>query len=66
MVFQKSIPLLCANDTKEKIHEGGHGPVFVGEHPMGMFPDESHMLCKFLPLPSCMPNLDLVEEKTMK
>ena len=28
----------CTNDMKEKIHEGGHAPVFVGEHPMGMFP----------------------------
>ena len=22
---------------KENIHEGGHGPVFVGEHPMDRF-----------------------------
>ena len=27
----------CANDMKEIIHQGGHGPVFVGEHPMDRF-----------------------------
>ena len=29
---------VCNNIRKKEIHEGGHGPVFVSENPLGTWP----------------------------